>query len=1160
MSNVDNKEKEKEPEILQQITNFFDSLSLSLSSLGSTPTPPPVVSTTTTSSTSTTTSSNLLPPSSAAAAAAASASGGGSHHGHLQKQLSFNKLNNASSISTHGNELQGGNLTQTPSTMVRLKSMSPTSSQSQFPAFYQYAQKTLKELDENRLLLIEHLKSVKFNLATQSASNSDDDPISVYKIRMELAKRKTSLESELKQLDEMLGTKSFVEEPIDGFTNFLNMIIPDSSTTPSSTPQMSGSGIGSSFTSTDTTYNIPHQQQRSNHHIPNSIIPTSTPLDNPDPNQPRFPPRENINAKLYVDCDDYFAASALAIENATREVFITAWFLSPEVYLIRYPVLDIKYRLDNLLQRKAKQGVKIFILLWDETKIATFKGSKRAKDKLEELHNNIKVIRHPPFTPIYWSHHQKTLIVDQEIAFVGGVDFCFGRYDNWCHHLIDVNSTLWPGKDYYNPCLGEMGDIFAPNEDSIDRKKIARMPWHDIMVGVNGLAARDVALNFVLRWNHHRDDYYPPLYFNTTPLISNGSSTCQLLRSMDEWSGGGRNERSIHTAYIQAIEDANHYIYIENQNFVSTHAPGVWNQISFEIVKRIKRAIRKREVFRVIIVLPSQQDGKFQEETHIRGLMHWQYLTLIRNENSIVKTLKREFPNEDLSEYIGFYSLRTHACLEGNYVTEQIYVHSKLMVIDDRVAIVGSANINDRSLNGERDSELAFIIRDEKDMIKTRMNGKEYMASRVIYNFRLRLWKEHIGLLPHIDHPPLQTPPASSQLNMQHKLNSIHQSGSFSSSSILSSISSSLSSSPSSSSYSSTVNPNVDTNLNINQNNNNNQNIQNNNNNNQNIISNQNTSSNSLPINSPPLTINSQYRIPKQSHHRSSSFQGPSSSNKTPISSLPSSPLDSPQHSPRKANINQATEQPPSQMSYSPSSSSDPPPSSLTLSSPISQMITKEKENRVGADKNEIFEVVNVSKNIIDPENVIIEDYNSDQKEITNQKEKEKEKEKDSLIKETSFIAPLPNPTTIPSSQPPQKVQHDQPPPTTTINKVVYVSEIDSPKLQPRSLSSLYSEAIESSVVGGIDLTDPIDSSFYIGVWIATAASNTRIYDTVFAAIPKNSIKTCDEFNQCLKKPVSIDDTRLLSEVRGNLIYHPLDFLADDNIQPSFLLTDDLFQ
>ena len=58
------------------------------------------------------------------------------------------------------------------------------------------------------------------------------------------------------------------------------------------------------------------------------------------------------------------------------------------------------------------------------------------------------------------------------------------------------------------------------------------------------------------------------------------------------------------------------------------------------------------------------------------------------------------------------FSLRTHDLIGGKPVTEIIYIHSKLMIVDDRVALIGSANINDRSLKGSRDSELAVVVED----------------------------------------------------------------------------------------------------------------------------------------------------------------------------------------------------------------------------------------------------------------------------------------------------------------------------------------------------------------------------------------------------------------------------------------------------------------
>lgn len=65
---------------------------------------------------------------------------------------------------------------------------------------------------------------------------------------------------------------------------------------------------------------------------------------------------------------------------------------------------------------------------------------------------------------------------------------------------------------------------------------------------------------------------------------------------------------------------------------------------------------------------------------------------------------------EDPSEYITFHGLRTHSMLNGTMVTELIYVHSKLLIIDDNTVICGSANINDRSMVATRDSEIAIII------------------------------------------------------------------------------------------------------------------------------------------------------------------------------------------------------------------------------------------------------------------------------------------------------------------------------------------------------------------------------------------------------------------------------------------------------------------
>ncbi len=70
----------------------------------------------------------------------------------------------------------------------------------------------------------------------------------------------------------------------------------------------------------------------------------------------------------------------------------------------------------------------------------------------------------------------------------------------------------------------------------------------------------------------------------------------------------------------------------------------------------------------------------------------------------------REIGN--LEDYLGIYSLRTHGIISGLPATEIVYIHSKLLIIDDCVALIGSANINDRSLMGDRDSEIAVVVED----------------------------------------------------------------------------------------------------------------------------------------------------------------------------------------------------------------------------------------------------------------------------------------------------------------------------------------------------------------------------------------------------------------------------------------------------------------
>ncbi|KAI0824300.1 hypothetical protein BC628DRAFT_1339507 [Trametes gibbosa] len=81
------------------------------------------------------------------------------------------------------------------------------------------------------------------------------------------------------------------------------------------------------------------------------------------------------------------------------------------------------------------------------------------------------------------------------------------------------------------------------------------------------------------------------------------------------------------------------------------------------------------------------------------------------------------------------------------YVSELLYIHSKLMIVDDRRVIMGSANLNDRSQKGDGDSEIALVVQDG-DMIDSTMNGEPYQVGRFAATLRRKLYREHLGLIP----------------------------------------------------------------------------------------------------------------------------------------------------------------------------------------------------------------------------------------------------------------------------------------------------------------------------------------------------------------------------------------------------------------------------
>ncbi|KAJ8519021.1 hypothetical protein ONZ45_g3982 [Pleurotus djamor] len=488
------------------------------------------------------------------------------------------------------------------------------------------------------------------------------------------------------------------------------------------------------------------------------------------------PIRMNVAAQWLVDGRDYFWNLSRAILLAKESIYIHDWWLSPELQM-RRPNKD-RYRLDRLLERKAKEGVKIHIILYQEVSNRTTPtDSNYAKQRLASLHPNVMIQRSPSHFQtgtFYWAHHEKLCVIDQTIAFTGGVDLCFGRWDTPQHVLTDDidpdtgASEIWPGKDYSNPRVMDFHTLNKPEEDMYDRTKVPRMPWqvvHDVGMQVVGQPARDLARHFVQRWNyllriknHSRlmPFLLPPPEFKPGELSRMGlTGTCemQICRSAGPWSLGTNNriEHSIEHAYLKAIHQSEHFIYIENQFFITSTVVNdvrVENRIGEAISQRIIRAHREGTPFKCCILIPLLPGFTFpvdhSDASAIRIILECQNRTIARGPHSIFGRLRKEGINPD--DYISVFSLRNWAKLRGGVLTtEQVYIHGKVCIVDDRWAIIGSANINERSQRGDRDSELAAVIRDT-DLIDCTMAGKPFKVGRFAHSLRVRLMREHLGI------------------------------------------------------------------------------------------------------------------------------------------------------------------------------------------------------------------------------------------------------------------------------------------------------------------------------------------------------------------------------------------------------------------------------
>ncbi|CAG8552345.1 5973_t:CDS:10, partial [Acaulospora colombiana] len=518
--------------------------------------------------------------------------------------------------------------------------------------------------------------------------------------------------------------------------------------------------------------------------------------------------REKCFVKWYVDGKNYFHAVSEALMNATEEIFIEDWWLSPELYLRRPPCKNEEYRLDRILKKKAEAGVKVYVVLFKEVKQALTLDSEHSKEVLQTLHPNILVQRHP------------------DHGLDGGTFFWAPSLAGWtCASdvmtRVLTNSRIFPK---------------FPNTIQYGLDRIILTLGLRILLMV-GKPALDVARHFIQRWNFVKKakaenlPAYPVLiaksdvqyererpttirrYASTGRVVEvhpeSGTCSVQILRSSSAWSHGlPETEHSIQNAYIHTIQNAQHFIYIENQFFITATKESddypVKNLIGKAIVDRIMKAYRNDEKFRIIVAMPLLPAFPAELDTAeagtVRLVIHYQYQSICRGGHSIIEELEKA-GCKDPHKYIGFFALRKydkidHRAVEkglgvlederrapslvenadsdpivaesqysvdptGTYVTEELYIHTKLLIADDKIVIIGSANLNDRSQLGDHDSEIAAIIED-KEYLNSRLADKQWEAGKFAATLRRAIFKEHLGLENEFDHEqltPISHPP-----------------------------------------------------------------------------------------------------------------------------------------------------------------------------------------------------------------------------------------------------------------------------------------------------------------------------------------------------------------------------------------------------------------
>lgn len=310
------------------------------------------------------------------------------------------------------------------------------------------------------------------------------------------------------------------------------------------------------------------------------------------------------------------------------------------------------------------------------------------------------------------SHHQKLVVVrragqtDTDVAFVGGIDLCHGRRDDY-HHDGDPQRLPMP-------------PVYGPTP-----------PWHDVQLEIHGPAVGDLEFTFRERWEdptplssglvrvvqalrrrtQHLGGPLPAMPADPAPA---GTHSVQVLRTYGRPRRGypfaPEGERSIARAYLKAVGRARRLIYIEDQF--------LWSN---EVVSSFADALKAYPQLHVIALVPRYFDQG--------GIFKWP--SQVGREEAMKALLDAG------GDRVGIFDVE-------NQRGTPVYVHAKVCVIDDVWAAIGSDNFNRRSWT--HDSEVSCAVLDERRDTRQPIDpgGLGDGARGFARDLRLRLWREHL--------------------------------------------------------------------------------------------------------------------------------------------------------------------------------------------------------------------------------------------------------------------------------------------------------------------------------------------------------------------------------------------------------------------------------